>query len=585
MMKYIAFISVFVLYACVTDTDTLDDSELSEEEFMDLLWEQELANQNRAIFGPGDFDVEIIEDLDEVIAIENRLEKQKLISEKSKEDVKLSLGEHYRSGDKSILPNLIKVLKGSYTDEKRDIFFDLGYTWDAPLGFSIEEIGLQKAILENVNRGGADEKSAIQLAGIMKVNGYEKVFEDRLAKGKSSDEGRLIYWLGESGLSSPGLDLVIEKAFKAGDDLDLINYCLGAMETTAENGNLHVQNKVFEAAWEIHESEVIPLENFEELKRSWSSANPAIPLLSIIFTYGDKRAIPLAEEYFDEDIERSSALICLVRLEGDKHKEKLTKLFFKEETYNDGFFALLAYAKMHPFEDLAVIAVEQFAEHNGISPDNYVIENFFFKLEQLYPGYYWDFAKQHISNQSLIREMKEVYELRQIKFEDVSEYLLKEDLIDESLTIGKIDGYESENGWSAVQNALDASEISYWFDTETGMVPVDYDVLIQEFFALSKGQLASAKVYMDTGPDDVWESIPYEVSVIYNEVAFVINPEDIGDWYDLGHVLTLLNTILDHNNVPERYVMLPTGDQTAQVMFGLPEKIAAFISEFKLDQN
>ena len=135
---------------------------------------------------------DVVEDVDQDERINENLTKisdpkkveelrQKLLEEEAfKKELELedlqsrTFAERYKLGDTSIVFDLIETLQSRY---------------DAPKEYRIREKELQDAILSQIN----DDKfgyHAIQLAGIMRVNGFASLFEKEILKGESKNIGR-----------------------------------------------------------------------------------------------------------------------------------------------------------------------------------------------------------------------------------------------------------------------------------------------------------------------------------------------------------------------------------------------------------
>jgi hypothetical protein len=104
---------------------------------------------------------------------------------------------------------------------------------------------------------------------------------------------------------------------------------------------------------------------------------------------------------------------------------------------------------------------------------------------------------------------------------------------------------------------------------------------LMEFAANSLGTLKDMKVWMDA-KEDRSGNYKYTVTVLAGNKAFIIRPEDIGDWYDVPLVSKLLDDVLEHLSSPKKFVPVETGDQTASFIFGEPEKVKALVKKYDL---
>jgi hypothetical protein len=104
-----------------------------------------------------------------------------------------------------------------------------------------------------------------------------------------------------------------------------------------------------------------------------------------------------------------------------------------------------------------------------------------------------------------------------------------------------------------------------WFDAETGMFPNQHDVLLAQIARLSPG--FKAATFSEVPPRDYRDDkTPYQLGASLNNKRYQQTAQNYGDWYDVNAVLTLLNRMAQDSQSPDRFITLPTNDQTAIVM-------------------
>ncbi len=111
---------------------------------------------------------------------------------------------------------------------------------------------------------------------------------------------------------------------------------------------------------------------------------------------------------------------------------------------------------------------------------------------------------------------------------------------------------------------LEAAGRTVWFDVETGMFPNYHDALMDEIAAQSPS-LEGAQ-FTEVSPADYESEDPYRLLATFNGKEYELEAQNYGDWYDLDAVLTMLNMLTIDHGLADRFVLLPTGDQTAIVM-------------------
>ncbi|ASP37622.1 hypothetical protein CHH28_02580 [Bacterioplanes sanyensis] len=104
---------------------------------------------------------------------------------------------------------------------------------------------------------------------------------------------------------------------------------------------------------------------------------------------------------------------------------------------------------------------------------------------------------------------------------------------------------------------------SVWFDAETGVYPNQHDYLMASI--VDSTDLAATE-FSETPPGlDASYDVPYQLEASINGKTYQQEARNLGDWYDLEAVLTLLNQLAVDQDSQYRFVLLPTGDQTAIV--------------------
>ena len=158
-------------------------------------------------------------------------------------------------------------------------------------------------------------------------------------------------------------------------------------------------------------------------------------------------------------------------------------------------------------------------------------------------------------------------------------------LTDKPLDDAFINRVKEENEGSYPVGAIELLTnlgIYMFFDAETGSLPADYDNLITDFSKHSNGKLKDILVWMDADRDPGSEKIRYRITVIFNNKAYIAQPEDIGDWYDVEVVTKLINKILADSGALEKFVFIETGDQNVAFLFAEESKVKMFGEKYKL---
>jgi hypothetical protein len=189
------FLFLFCLFL-VTSSYAQEEGRSAE---VDELFKLEAARAATAKSGNKSPVVVVVSDPQKVALIRATMEKNAALKQKQAA-AKLATGAlwtRYKQKDKSVVPELMAILKGSDKTKRAEVFRGLEKTYRDPADYAITEPELIAQIFQAVNNV-EDEKPAVQLAVFNKLPGYEAVFERRLVSGESVDDAKLFFWLGES---------------------------------------------------------------------------------------------------------------------------------------------------------------------------------------------------------------------------------------------------------------------------------------------------------------------------------------------------------------------------------------------------
>lgn len=132
-------------------------------------------------------------------------------------------------------------------------------------------------------------------------------------------------------------------------------------------------------------------------------------------------------------------------------------------------------------------------------------------------------------------------------------------------------GEEEPEGADALLTVLTTAGRMSYFDTETGFVPCEHHDLIRDLARGSGGRFmpeCAVQFWLQDSEDDF--DAPYLLHFLHGSRAYRFYAENFGDYYDVASILEALNFALEQAGMPERYLMLESGDQCAQIVFADP---------------
>jgi hypothetical protein len=159
--------------------------------------------------------------------------------------------ERYKLGDTTVIAELIDLISYGEKSEVKEALKSLQQKYNAAVGYQIKEWELQSAILELIN-DPSNGYHAIQLAGIMRLDGYADLFEEEFLNGESKHKGRLFYWLSSSGKSLAVLSNIEEQIKTNKLDKKIQNDVFMGLRGYAASGNKEIKTKVLEMALAVY---------------------------------------------------------------------------------------------------------------------------------------------------------------------------------------------------------------------------------------------------------------------------------------------------------------------------------------------
>ncbi|MEM9821560.1 MAG: hypothetical protein AAF985_10830 [Bacteroidota bacterium] len=548
------------------------------------LLKREKQHADRAKSSQQSSRIKVISDLEEVERLRKYISEQKK-AQQSRQRAELqnkTIAQRYKAGDQSLVPQLIQMLQGKDPKARAKVYRDLERSYDDPKNYQITERPLIQAILNNISLP-EDETAVVQLAGFMDLPGYPKVFEKHLLSGQAQKTDRLIFWLGEDGKSEKALAHVKTLLENKDFNFDKHYNVLSGLEGFFKNGTPAIRRQAFDIALEIYNQKRIPQEKFIQMKSSWSSDNVAINIAEILFGSSDSRVLPLAHDFLEMEVWEEKALTSLVKLEGKKHQALVFQFLRDQEKLADGLQPAAALYQIDQDQEIVKTMLVEF-EKRSIEL-SYMVERIASTLIDM--GATESFANldQILKNKALIKSLQDQYALSQISLESLAQDLYDFEIIDQMFSKERLEKakleMEQEEYDQGIDNFLISLGVLLWFDAETGFLPVDYDELIMAFTKISQGKLNDLDVWMDAVVDEEHQ-VQYNIQVDVNEKIYLMTPEDIGDWYDVGLTFQLMNRILDDAGLEEEFVFIDTGDQTVKIIFGDQAKVSRFAKKYRL---
>jgi hypothetical protein len=571
------FILLTVLAACQSSGSPRQDKAI------DNLFEREQQNQNNAKYGNKNPDIQVVTDAAQVAAIKHLVQSQERQKAQAANEQLAKKGPVglYKAGNKMAVPDIIRLLNSRNKERINDLLSELQKNYDDPETYTITEPEIINRILQAVN-DPALEKAAIQTAGINNLTGHRQVFENRLRSGKSTDQGRLLYWLSREGNNPVALEYM-NTMIRAGKvTTENVSGIITCLEYYGEKGNAATQQLVGDLSLIIYRKNLIPQEEFEELKESAYTSGAAESLLNCLFKYGNEQVIPIANNTLSGKIRTEGPVLALIRLQGPQHLGKVYAFLRDPNTYYDGLDIVAGLDKKYLDDQLLKEVLVQFTKQED--KNDRLVERMTRSFIEMNQVKYLQKISSYIPDKQLVGQFQKAYKLFYYSTDTVIADLVKFGLFDQSPAAAVIEKAKKEADRDVrgfIYSLLNSCKRYLAFDAEVGMVPVDYPSLLHNFAGISDGLLKDLGAAMETR-DNGDQTFKYRVSVVYKNKGYVMQPPDMGDWYDIMSVNALVGKVMEQTGSPKRFVNIETGDQTVQYIFGEPAKVQALQQKYGL---
>ncbi len=489
-------------------------------------------------------------------------------------------GDAYKKGDDSVLPQLLENLASDDTQNRMDVYNSIHQFSNDTIHPGIRHKELSQAILANLSKE-SDQMAIVNLLRYSELEGETEALHQLLISGEFKREKRLIFLISSKAKEKKSLDYIVGKLMNNDGNLFDIRYLFQSLETFARNGDASMKSNVVKHSKKIV-GQFVDMENpYNENRVSAASTPLSIPM-RMILQHGGKENIPFAKKCIAHGILFDDAIKALARW-GDKDIGNLLKERLSQaKTYNE----TLPYAKEYYLEHKDKEMLDGILKGFEISIPrmNWHYERFISTLKEIGQESQLQKMENFVSQPEIIETTKKIYVIKNGNHDSFAKELLDMGLISQAIPKEKLE-LNNSNEYGTINQyvyqVLEESGISHWFDAEPGMVPVDYDVLFHRLIQNTDNRLSEAKVRMDTQVDGDGQ-VQYDIYLYWDERVFIGHPSDIGDWYQVGFVISIFNKALEASGMKERFVSADTGDQTALLIFGEPEKIYYLLAKYRV---
>jgi hypothetical protein len=418
--------------------------------------------------------------------------------------------------------------------------------------------------------------AAVQTCGIMQVPGWHARIMKLLDRPDLADGGRVLYWLSKGPLSRE----LLEKAkviFKSPERRGPGDWDVSLFEAFARD----VDPELRQAGRE----ELI----------GWLRSSGGLELNSY---RGDRLGVleTLAKTSRENDVEwlrtavdaerglyARSLLVALIRIEGNDGKTRLLRLLGDPNR-----------------QDVAIIAAGEVFAGTGdtdvVGALGSVAPSAAERTVDSICSALWsvggDAAKQLL--RELIPRLSTLHRAVFVnRLDERPKDLLKRRVIDSGIldaaafdtAVQKAGSMKSprDAGPLGLLDVLYAADMVVQFDVETDMLPCRHDQLVAQFARHSRG------VFAPTAVSEEWHrrhaedfDADYTLRFVVGDRLYEGRMRNLGDWYDVARVISMINRALRDSGNPEEFIGLATADQVASFVFCNRRTTEALAAEFEV---
>ena len=502
--------------------------------------------------------------------------RQKLLDEEAfKKELELedlqsrTFAERYKLGDTTIVDDLIEVLTSGEKEDRIEAFKTLQSRYDAPSDYRIRQKELQTAILSQISDAQFGYY-AIQLAGIMRVNGYAGIFEKEILKGDSKNMGRLFYWLGGSGRGAEALDFVEQKIKSNKLDKSFQKDVISGLKQFGRSGGKSIKEKVGQIALSLYNKKVVPAKSFDELKNSRLGYSSADNILYCIYNYGDKKAAPIATNMLKKGVREEQSLIALIRLNGEGELKRV-KEYFADSSKFDYALAPAKYyhekfRKNSEIPKLILESLDKF-KNNSVQRIDKVVETLI-KMDQTQ---WFTNLESVVKSKGLMDNLLSSYAILRNNPEEIAEALYLIGLIDTPIQSSLISEAKYNDRYfgkdAHIYNMLHVSGL--FIDLDTSLPTEQVGSTVDYLFDNSSNAFENTLIGTELEDEN-----QISVTLIFNENAYIFSSKKESNCY--LEIIGLLNQVLEDNDVEERFCVLSSSDEAVRYLFGDKEYVKVF---------
>jgi hypothetical protein len=400
-------------------------------------------------------------------------------------------------------------------------------------------------------------QAAVQSCGMLSVPGFRTRFIELLKEPTYPQRPRICYWLSESDLTADLLDVVIQ-TFTSRDFNEHWSEHLVLALVRSDN------DQVSERAREWLK---------QALRKNGISISDLYYIDALSET-SDDDDLPWLREILDKDVFRSS-LGAIIRISEDEGRKRLLDALRNETTQNQAIWAAgEAYADSEDEELVRILDALTRTQSKDFEIICFHIgkiggEVSRIKLRQLVD------RLDDIEAASIRRQFLNAMPLPELL--DVirtSGLLSEQQLKTASTTIKEHITEHEETDDPTFRDVLLHAGIAIEFDVETGQLPCRHDRLLTRFVDVMQGKFKPESVYQTWHQADEEDyEADYTLNFIHQGQLFEGQLLNLDDWYDMSHLIPMVNAALIESGVPERFIPLATDTQIATIVFADPEKL------------
>jgi hypothetical protein len=495
-----------------------------------------------------------------------------------------TVGGRYKQGDKSVMPEVLKILDSGDNEAIAELLTQMSQEFDDTLRPYILDDLLKSKIFALITNPEL-ESSIIYFLARQKIDGREKLFEDRLISGKSAEASLLTEKLTQGSFIS---DKTIDYIYNVNKKNPQKVAFLSNMYSILKGSSIPNRKKILDILYTYLDNYPLTAKDFKS-----TGINDKCQIAGNLVRFGDQRNLIVQKKMQDlmakypELRNDNSFLFTFNNLTGrignlqTKKSRLLNQIKNGEALFYNDFFSD---EELKKDPELQMLVLQNLVRENYFE-ENYSIHDIKSDFAYLDSKVFSEMVQKSLISD----ELKNMFLTDNYVLAKKTKWLSDNGFKTKTLTsqqkadfLKDIIVYDKSN----IFTAMAINDIGVNLRPEHIQQTENYNVLIEKFFHLSGGKISNVKSCIQFIYDDYYKKSGPRVFVSYKNKCYILIPEQYTQFSEIGLLRLLVDAIAKDAAITEQYYFLDLSENSGvygdYCLFGESESIEKLIAEFNL---